>query len=133
MLFINNICRDVRRCILKKFLSKYDRLIYFLAYNVNKKIKFPEEFKLKRGSSFTKWAAKRGYIKLIDFALNNGCSVSAHTCSAAARYGQFECLKYLREIGCKWNYHTSSGAALKGHLDCLTYAVENRSGTEYLI
>ena len=68
---------------------------------------------------------KKGYLGLIRYAHEYGCSWDSNTCASAAENGHLDCLKYLHENGCNWNSSTCRNAARNGHLDCLKYAHEN--------
>ena len=69
--------------------------------------------------------ANKGYLNLMKYLHENGCSWDLLTCSYAASRGHLDCLKYAHENGCSWDSTTCSSAALYGHLDCLKYLHEN--------
>ena len=73
--------------------------------------------------------AKKGYLNLMKYLHENGCSWYSDTCSWAALNGNLDCLKYAHENGCNWNSSTCYWAAVNGHLDCLKYTIEN--GCQY--
>ena len=46
-------------------------------------------------------------------------------CLSAIKKGYLKILKYAHENGCPWNEDTCSRAAVRSNLDCLKYAIEN--------
>ena len=77
------------------------------------------------GSNTCKWAAKYGNLDCLKYAHENGCSWASNTCYDAAKNGYLDCLKYAHENGCNWASNTCYDAAFGGNLDCLKYAHEN--------
>ncbi len=69
-------------------------------------------------------SARRGAIKILKYAHENGCSWDKYTCSIAAKYGNLDCLRYAHDNGCPWDENTCEYAALRGHLECLRHAHE---------
>jgi hypothetical protein len=57
------------------------------------------------------FAAGRGHVHLIEWAINNGCPWSERTCLHAAAYGTLETLKWLRAKGCPWDDKTTEHAS----------------------
>jgi hypothetical protein len=71
------------------------------------------------------YAAENENIECLKYAHKNGCQWNEYACSHAAENGQLECLKYLHENGCPWDELTCENAAKNGHHECLKYAYEN--------
>ena len=83
-------------------------------------------------------SANNGYLNLMKYLHEFGCSWDEETCWCAALNGHLYCLKYLHENGCSWDEDTCYNAAYGGssskqpgerssqdHLDCLKYLHEN--------
>ena len=49
-----------------------------------------------------KYAAKAGYLEILQLARENGCSWDSWTCAYAAKGGHLEILKWERDNGCPW-------------------------------
>ena len=89
----------------------------------------------------TQEAARKGHLKVLQWAHENGCDWDLHTCASAAGGGHlalpcFTCaaaaggghlkvLQYAHENGCPWDEKTCAFAARRGHLEVLQYAHEN--------
>jgi hypothetical protein len=70
-------------------------------------------------------AAANGHLECLMYARTNRCLWDEDTCINAAANGHLGCLKYAHENGCSWDDGTCAYAAENGHLDCLKYAVEH--------
>jgi len=70
-------------------------------------------------------AAENGHLDLLQWARNNGCPWEVNTCYSAARKGHLEILKWARENGCDWDVDTCAEAAAGNHLKVLEWAVQN--------
>ena len=69
-------------------------------------------------------AAQGGYLDVLRWAREQGCTWSATACAAAAEGGHEDVLRRLRQLGCPWGVGTCSAAARGGHLDMLMWARE---------
>ena len=85
-------------------------------------------------SDFTKVAAASGFLEVLKFLNEHGCSWDENTTATAMRHGQLPCLKYMIENGCpragllfdeaQKVYRSGKGFGW-GHKDCLEYAINN--------
>jgi hypothetical protein len=107
LLFIENITID--------YILEYD-LIEWLKFKFNK----------CNTEKLCENCVKKGAIKCLKYAYENGCFFDKNLCEYAARFGQLECLKYVHENGCPWNEITCYCAALNGKIECLKYLHENK-------
>ena len=57
------------------------------------------------------YAAARGHVHLMEWAINNGCPCSESVCQYAAAYGTLDTLKWLRTKGCPWDDKTTRNAS----------------------
>ncbi|KAL6045268.1 Ankyrin repeat domain-containing protein [Balamuthia mandrillaris] len=67
-------------------------------------------------------AATGGHLELIKWARENGCLWTPSAAANAAQMGHLETLKWLHENGCPWNEKTCIKAARNGHLEILKWA-----------
>ena len=106
----------------------YDYVLKYKPDLSNFKDFFFEELTLLKETKkdkLTRISAIKGYLNLMIYLHENGCSWDKYTCRRAAEKGHLDCLKYARENGCSWNEWICSSAARHGKLDCLKYAHEN--------
>jgi hypothetical protein len=59
-------------------------------------------------------AAKGGYLKILQWARENGCPWHIETCTYAVKNCHMDILKWARENGCPWDDATRRMAAQKG-------------------
>ena len=63
-----------------------------------------------------------GTVKMIAWAKENRCPLSARLCSEAANGGHLKVLRWARGNGCPWDMTTCDSAAAGGHLEVLKWA-----------
>ena len=54
-----------------------------------------------------KYAAERGHLECVKYAVNEGCEfgdVNEGPCAVAAKHGQLPTLQWLRAHGCAWDF-----------------------------
>ncbi len=66
-----------------------------------------------------------GYLKCLQFALQNGCRIHQLATRKAALYGLLDCLQLLHQYHAPWEVETFVAAAYGGHLDCLMYLYQH--------
>jgi hypothetical protein len=70
-------------------------------------------------------AARSGHTAVLQYARKNDCPWDAGVCSGAAAHGHLAVLRWARENGCPWAASTCRSAAAAGHLPVLRWAREN--------
>ena len=114
-----------------KILSRYYQIpndVFLYARAI--KIGFFKGFKFlhKKGVSLPTdvcvYAAKKGNIECLQYAIENGCLMDYDACYEAAYKGQLDSLKILYKHRCPWDVMTTQNAADQGHMKCLKYALK---------
>lgn len=70
-------------------------------------------------------AARGGHLELLQWALQNGCPYEPSISAGAALHGQLHVLKWLRERQYPWDERTCAAAADTGHLEIIKWARAN--------
>lgn len=70
-------------------------------------------------------AADKGHLEVLQYLHENNCSTGCDACSSAAYGGQFETLKWLRQNGYAWSNWTCLNAVRGGHFEILKWLHEN--------
>lgn len=68
---------------------------------------------------------KLGNAVMLEYAIEEGCSITAEATVVAVGEGHIACLKLLHANNANWDARTTTAAAKGGHVDCLQYAHEN--------
>ena len=76
-------------------------------------------------SSVCNYAAYNGHIKILQWAIENGCSLDTHLNGTIARNGQFEVLEYLSKTDNLFGPDICAGAAYGNHFEILKWAYKN--------
>ena len=71
-------------------------------------------------------AARNGYLDVLKYLHEIGCSWNKYACRTAAENGHLDVLKYLHENGCPWTHEVYLYAARSGYIDILEYALKNK-------
>ena len=71
------------------------------------------------------FAAKHGFLDLLQWARLNGCGWDVFVCSDAAKNGHLKVLQWARSNGCNWDSRVCFNAAANGHLETLKWARSN--------
>jgi len=74
------------------------------------------------GIKYSNKIAKRGNLKLLQWAEANECPLSKKICKKAAMSGNLEMIKWLRSLKCPWSKQVCVNAAKKGHLHIIKWA-----------
>jgi hypothetical protein len=141
--FIIGKTNSIERCILGLVCKKFHHIIHSPSKSLSMKSDYPENLRViaaKKGYlSVLKWmiddgcswnndicysAAAEGYLEILKWAKKNECPWDGNICYHAARGGHFEILKWIRENGCPWNERTCYVAGERGHLEILKWAKE---------
>ena len=72
-----------------------------------------------------KIAVKKGKVKVLKWACENGFYCDASICEEAAYYGHLEVLKWGKDKGYQWGVTTCLYACSNGHLEILKWMIEN--------
>ena len=111
------VVRDVRMMIYK-LLTPLERVTVERAHGVS------EAFE-RHKTTLCRLAAKRGHLKVLQWARANGCHWDAYTCSLQQERGHLAVLQWARGNGCSWDAYTCSYAARGGRLEVLQWARAN--------
>ncbi|SOB74056.1 ankyrin repeat [Cedratvirus lausannensis] len=71
-----------------------------------------------------KIATKKGKVKVLNWACENGFYCDASICEEAANYGHLEVLKWGKDKGYQWGVTTCLYACSNGHLEILKWVVD---------
>lgn len=66
-------------------------------------------------------AAKRGFLKVLRWLMDQGCPIDGTALSEAARSGHVDCLRYLYKAGCACDANVYQACVEGGSVACLTY------------
>ena len=99
-------------------------------WHVSKYLRFAVSGKLKVDLLWSKKdycgiVAEKGYLKLLQWALENGCARNNDICAKSAKGGHLEVLKWARNNGCDWDSKVTYYARVYNHLEILQWAIEN--------
>jgi hypothetical protein len=64
-------------------------------------------------------AAQNGHVDCLHYLMNNSCTPTSRTLSAAASMGHLDCVRYLLYNRCDWDIAVCTAAAT--HISCLRY------------
>lgn len=79
----------------------------------------------KEQDSISVAAAKKGHLRILQWAKRNGFPWKIDTINIAANYGHLHILKWLRLNNCDWDTAICVNCAHHGHLEILEWAHEN--------
>ena len=105
--------------IMWKYISSLNKAILKIPNNSIKDNCYSDEEILMN------YSAEKGYIKILQWAINKNMKLTVNVCCYAAREGHLEVLKWLRSNRCPWNENVCCSAAEGGHIEILKWAREN--------
>lgn len=90
--------------------------------------KIPEHYYNKSNELLCLGLILSGNVKLLQKALDMGCTLHSDTCSEAAKFGYLAIVKLGQNNGCKLDYYVAYNSAYNGHLNVLRWAIKNDCG-----
>ena len=115
-------CGWIARLVCRAFVDASPRVTEASIDSVERLALVRKVHKWREPKNLCSFAARAGYLEVLQWARLNGSPWDEWTCAYAAQGGHLEVLQWARLNGCPWDEWTCSYAAGKGHLEVLQWA-----------